>query len=247
MSDSLPPNPPSQVTVGSLLRESLAEVTSLDRGLLWTGVMLWREPRRVVDGALAMDPRVTRPLRFLLIVLALTSLPLLLLGDGTVAPTGGFNATTLWQKLIAADEGGRSLAFNLGWLFGTAFALAARDYPHVSLVLCAPLLAFGLSWAFRSQRGGAAVALIAALYALGVLYPLALAAKLLDGRAPVLLALLPVLVAAVWWPWFTASVYRSTRWANLYRAALVPGLTLIGAVIVLLFLLFVAIGLAKAF
>ncbi len=206
--------------------------------------MLWRDPRRVIDGALAMDPRVTRPLRFLLIVLAATSLPLLLLGDGTVASGGGTSFAAVWQKLHVARSSGISFANNLGWITGSVIGITVRDYPHVSLVLCAPMLAFGLSWAFRAQRAGYAVALVAATYALGVLYPLAFGARLLAGRVAAPAALVPIVVAALWWFWFTRSVYRCGWLATLVRAALVPALTLIGAVLVMLVLVVVIAALA---
>lgn len=73
-----PPHKP--LTMRELWRELVDELFSLDRGLPWTFVQLWRRPGATIRGYVAArDPRVTRPIRYLVIATAALTGAMLLL------------------------------------------------------------------------------------------------------------------------------------------------------------------------
>lgn len=65
---------PQPITLRALLRELSDEFLNLDRGLLYTFAQTWIAPNEVVRRYVAQrDPRLTRPIRYLLIAMFITT------------------------------------------------------------------------------------------------------------------------------------------------------------------------------
>ncbi len=235
MADPGPQGAPRPLTLGALLREAVDELLSLDRGLPWTFGLLWRRPRTVVELALAGDPRPTRPFRYLLLVFALASVALLAL---PAVPAPAVDAapardwSVIWAAVKATGSSEGNLARPIGYVVGMAAGLVVREYPHVALVLLAPLLAAGLQAAVRNT--GAGSVLLASIYAVAHTYPLAVATRLLFAHGHGALALAVVALAFGWWCWFIRDVYRAGWPASLWRAVAALAFALFAAALLLL-------------
>lgn len=196
-----PESRPPRLTVASVFAEMADELFSLDRGLPYTAWCVLRSPgstaRRYVE---TRDPRLTRPFRLALIVLALCALVLHLSGQGEQFLAGLVHGTR-------ASAGGRSPDA----LTAAMSALFARF--DLALVVCwLPAVALSFMRAPVKPRPNLAEATAFSLYALASLLPLQLALLLglpLLGVQPMgFLLLLPL----AWLGWAVWGYLRPSGW-----------------------------------
>ncbi len=131
------PARPPRLSTPALLRELADELFSLDRGLPWTFGQLLRRPgaaiRRFVEWR---DPRVTRPLRYLLIALATTAL--------------GFHLAGISGDWLRGFEAGFAGALNSGQSAGALVALMQR-FDLLLVVAWIPGVAAAVQSVYRSH------------------------------------------------------------------------------------------------
>jgi hypothetical protein len=190
--------------VASVLAEMADELFSLDRGLPYTAWCVLRSPgvtaRRYVE---ARDPRLTRPFRLALTVLALSALVLHFSGQGAQFLAGLAHGTR-------ASTGGTSPDA----LTAAMSALFARF--DLALVACwVPAVALAFTRAPLRPRPNFAEATAFSLYALASLLPLQLALLLglpLLGVQPMgFLMALPL----AWLGWAVWGYLRPSGWRAL--------------------------------
>ena len=222
------PKPPAapRLTVAGVLAEVADELFSLDRGLPHTLLSLARSPGAAAWRYIHLrDPRLTRPFRLALLVLAAAAVLLHFSGASADFQAG------VQDGARGESRGEEALAQVLGLLF------ARFD---VALVLCwVPAVAYGFQAAFAGLRPNFAEAVAFSLYALAGLVPLQLA--LLLGLP--MLGLQPLwsmlAVPLLWLGW---AGFGYARAAGAGRGAAL-GLPLLGAGLMLvLFLAFVTVG-----
>ncbi|MBY4595037.1 DUF3667 domain-containing protein [bacterium BD-1] len=92
MTQAPDPAPPERLTMAAFWRDFGDEVFSLDRGLPWTFLRMFRGPGALVrDYVVVRDRRIVRPLRFFLVGFALLALVFSLAG-GVESARAGFYA-----------------------------------------------------------------------------------------------------------------------------------------------------------
>lgn len=215
-----------RLTVPGVLAEIADELFSLDRGLPHTVLSLARSPGATAWRYIHLrDPRLTRPFRLALVVLAAAALLLHFSGAGAEFQAG------VQDGARGESRGEDALARVLGLLF------ARFD---VALVLCwVPAVAYGFQAAFAGLRPNFAEAVAFSLYALAGLVPVQLALLLglpMLGVQPLWSMLAVPLLWLGWAGYGYACAAGERRWSAL-------GLPLLGpALMLVLFLAFVTLG-----
>ena len=170
-----------RLTLADAISEIADEWIRADRGLPRT---LWRlsvDPSRAInDWIERRDKGVTRPFRYLVVMIALAAL--LWLGDGRSIDWADWSV----RMSEMAESGERSASGSLGYAFGYLLAVLTRSQPEVLIVLCLPLLALGIfvggrfrlnlaeSWVvalYASAQGLFAVTLLGLLQNIGLGVP----------------------------------------------------------------------------
>ena len=222
---------PARLTLRGFAVSVQREVFDADRGLLGTWLQLWRRPgatiRRYIEWR---DPRLTPPVRYAIVCLALSTLVLQWFGG--IEYKVGFA-----QGLAAAEEGSEPIP---------AWARSIGEHLHWWLYLVAvPAMAGSLESGYRGRINWAEALAFAtyvlAQISLGVILLAALASEL-PGYADSLPWLL--------WPAYVAAAchgYFKPDGKGLGRALSTMALMLAFLVLFTTALAFVAIALGRAF
>jgi hypothetical protein len=110
MTSSIDPAPPERLTMAAFWRDLGQEAFSLDRGLPWTVLEMFRRPGALVrDYVVTRDARIVKPLRHFLVGFALLALVFSLAGGAASFREGLFEG---------ASGRGRDASAALWWLLG---------------------------------------------------------------------------------------------------------------------------------
>ena len=167
--DTPPQVRPPRLSARQLLGDLVEELFSLDRGLLWTFAQLIVRPggtiRRYIDWR---EPRLTKPSRLLLLVLAVAAL--------------------LWQIPSLGIDFGRGMAEGMDVADGGREALVAQAFlavvSHFDLWLVVswvPAVGAAMQRSFRRLGLNLAEAVVAGFYSLCLFVPLQLALIITAG------------------------------------------------------------------
>jgi hypothetical protein len=223
--------PPQRLTVAGVLAEIADELFSLDRGLPHTWTRLLGSPgataRRYIE---QRDPRLVRPFRLALLMLALAALLLHFSGAGADFQSG------LSEGAAAGGDGNDTLVRAVNLLF-TRF--------DITLVLCwVPAVALAFQASFRQPRPNLAEGVAFSLYLLAGLLPIQMV-LLLGGPTLGLQPLGWMLGAAMaWLGWAGFGYARPPQRRALAAGALVV-LSLLTFLMIFMILLSIAVLLAK--
>jgi len=231
---SAPPARP-RLTLARFFSDLADEVFSLGRGLPWTFLTMFRDPRAVVRGYIeGADTRATKPFRYFLIV----AIAITLLGraieteprptlDEARAKVEQIIARNVEASQRAGDANPmRRKGYDMGHEFGARVAFAVVYYPDRVMLMLMPFLAAGLFAVFRRDRFNLAEQWVVATYTIAQIYVIDGLLEPLSIRQP---AVLPVQVIAelTLFAWICARVYDGPVVPKIARAAFSIGVAII--------------------
>lgn len=235
---------PPRLTLATFFHDAADELLSADRGLPYTFATLFRAPARVVHEYIDWrSARVTKPLRYLLIVILMVNLAASvtewvvakpsarLAPAGTVVAAGAEPMTKDQQTAARHTETILSLAGNhIDWV----------------LLLAVPFLALAFRRCFAAQGYNFAEFWVLALYATAQAYAVIVFGSLLlqlcagPSAAALALALAPPTIA-----WICADVITGTRWRNFAIGLVSFALALFLLTLTLIAAEFIALALSR--
>lgn len=225
MNDRVPENaagPRPRLSAGRFLADVADELFSLDRGLPWTFVMLFRDPRAVVRGYIeGRDTRATRPLRYFLVVAIGVTLLGQLLEQQPRRPMSELIAAAdaASAKQPAGPNALQRDSRKVGYALGARMSIWTRYYTDRMLLALMPFLAAGLIVAFARQGFNFAEHWVVAMYGVAQLYLVGgVAARLGASADPAAVYAATAGVAALYF-WICASVYDGGAPAKIARSA----------------------------
>lgn len=210
------------------------ELFSLDRGLPYTFLTLFRAPAKVVREYVEWrSPLVTKPLRYFLIVVLLVNAAASI-SDWIVAPAGGRSAPAA-LAIPANAKPGETSADRVGDAFGRAAVWLFDTHIDWVLLFTVPFLALACQRVFRAQGYNFAEFWVLALYGTAQAYVFVGLWVILVNHGLTVPGFAALALAPPTFAWICADVIDGRRWRNF-----AVGLYSLGLALVLLFATLIA-------
>ncbi len=203
---------PPRLTLRAFFQDAADELLSADRGLPYTFLNLFRAPAAVVREYIDWrSARVTKPLRYLLIVVLLTNLASAMAGWIVAAADAGVAPT---NSAVATDARPATNAERTAVVVSATVLRLANDHADGVLLFAVPFLALAFRRTYGNQDYNFAEFWVLALYGTAQAYGVVV----LAGVALKLGTPLPDTVALTLAPptiaWICADVVPGSRWRN---------------------------------